>query len=98
MSGKLHVRFEDLSETADALDSVAKRLQEHLTELDGVVKRLAETWEGDAHDAFHGCYREWQSTSRDLHRALRVLHKTVRTAHGNYAAARAANLRMWGRR
>lgn len=98
MSGKLHVQFEDLSEAADVLDSVAQLLQEHLTELDGVVKRLAETWEGDAHDAFHSYYREWESASRNLHRALRELHRTVRTAHGNYAAARAANLRMWGGR
>ena len=98
MSGKLQVRFEDLSEAADVLDSVAKKLQEHLTELDHVVNRLVETWEGDAHDAFHGYYRRWQSASRDLHRALRELHKTVHTAHRNYAAARAANLRMWGRR
>jgi WXG100 family type VII secretion target len=98
MSGKLLVRFEDLSEAADALDSASKRLQEDLTDLDHTVNRLAETWEGDAHDAFHNHYRQWKSASRDLHRALRELHETVHTAHGNYAAARAANLRMWGRR
>lgn len=98
MSRTLKVDFEDLSEAADALDTAARNLQEHLTELDTAIKRLAQTWEGDAHDAFHRCFREWQSASRDLHRALRELHRTVHTAHGNYAAARAANLRTWGRR
>jgi WXG100 family type VII secretion target len=98
MSDTLKVHFEDLSEAADALDTVARNLQEHLTELDAVVNRLVETWEGDTHDAFHGFYRQWHTASDDLHRALRHLHRIVHTAHGNYAAARTANLRMWGRR
>ncbi|MCD9872098.1 WXG100 family type VII secretion target [Streptomyces guryensis] len=98
MPGELKVHFETLAEATEELDSVAKALEEHLAELDRAVSRIAESWEGDAHEAFHGYYQQWSSASRSLHRTVRTLHKSLRTAHGNYSAARAANLRMWGRR
>ncbi|GGN58018.1 hypothetical protein GCM10012285_53940 [Streptomyces kronopolitis] len=96
MSGKLKVHFGTLAEASDELDSIAKSLQEHLTELDQAVRRVSETWEGDAQGAFGSYYQQWRSASRSLHRAVRALHKTVHTAHGNYSAARSANVRMWG--
>ncbi|MET7473411.1 WXG100 family type VII secretion target [Streptomyces sp. NPDC005648] len=95
MPGQLTVRFETLAQATEDIGSIADALQEHLTQLDGAVSRIAETWEGDAHDAFGDYCRRWQSASHDLHRTLRRLQKIVETAHGNYAGARTANVRMW---
>ncbi|WP_030809844.1 WXG100 family type VII secretion target [Streptomyces sp. NRRL S-337] len=96
MPGKLKVHFGALAEATDELDSIAKSLQEHLTELDQAVSRVSESWDGDARQAFDAYFQRWRAASRSLHRAVRALHKTVHTAHGNYSAARTANLRMWG--
>ncbi|MFE2229118.1 WXG100 family type VII secretion target [Streptomyces kronopolitis] len=96
MPGKLKVHFGTLAEATEDLDSIAKSLQEHLAELDQAVKRVSESWSGDSREAFGGYYQQWRSASRSLHQAVRALHKTVHTAHGNYSAARSANLRMWG--
>lgn len=98
MPGQLTVHFETLAQASDDLDSISNALQEHLTELDAGVRRIAESWTGDAQEAFQGYYHRWRSDSADLHRTLRTLQRTVDTAHGNYSAARAANLRMWGGR
>ncbi|MGW5663516.1 WXG100 family type VII secretion target [Streptomyces sp. NPDC003758] len=95
MPGQLTVKLEDLAQAAEDIGSIANAIQDHLAELDDAVRRIADTWEGDAHDAFHGYCRQWRSSSRDLHHALRDLQKIVETAHGNYAGARAANVRMW---
>lgn len=96
MPGKLKVHFGTLAEATEELESIAKSLQEHLTELDQAVRRVSESWDGDAREAFGGYYQQWRAASHSLHRAVRALHKTVHTAHGNYSAARTANLRMWG--
>ncbi|UZJ29832.1 WXG100 family type VII secretion target [Streptomyces endophytica] len=72
-------------------------LQEELTTLDDAVKSIAEAWTGDAHINFRSYYDQWRSKSANLHRDLRNLQKITHTAHGNYSAAQAANLKMWGR-
>lgn len=98
MTGKLKVEFGALSDSADSVDHAAEQLQEHLNAVDDLVKHLVATWTGAASDDFHGYVRQWQQASGDLHASLREFHRILRTAHGNYAAAESANLRMWGLR
>lgn len=93
---KLKVDFGVLADSADSVDRAAERLQADLTALDELVTRLVATWTGAASDDFHGYVRQWQRASDDLHSSLRELHRILTTAHGNYAAAESANLRMWG--
>ncbi|WP_225848282.1 WXG100 family type VII secretion target [Streptomyces sp. HPF1205] len=97
MTGRLAVRLEKLDQAAEDLDTLVGKLQKHLTGLDKEVRRVTEGWEGEAQDAFSAYYRQWRTASDDLHRTLRDLHKVLKTAHGNYTAARRANLTMWGR-
>jgi WXG100 family type VII secretion target len=96
VTDRLKVVFGSLSELADGLRQCADALEEHLSELDTAVTRVADSWEGEAHDRFHQYIGEWRASSRDLHGALRSLHQLTQTAHGNYTAAESANLRMWG--
>jgi early secretory antigenic target protein ESAT-6 len=96
VTDRLRVVFGSLSELTDGLLETANALEDHLSELDDAVTKIAASWEGEAHDRFHQRVSEWRTTSRALHRALRGLHRLTETAHGNYAAAEAANLRMWG--
>jgi early secretory antigenic target protein ESAT-6 len=93
---RLVVVFGSLGDLTDGLEQTAERLQEHLSELDAALARIAQSWEGAAHDAFRQRFNEWRTTSRDLHQTLRKLHQLTTTAHGNYSAAENANLRMWG--
>ncbi|MEU9124035.1 WXG100 family type VII secretion target [Streptomyces sp. NPDC048506] len=97
MENQLKVHFASLVEASEALESIAKNLQEELTTLDDAVKSIAEAWTGDAHISFRSYYDQWRSKSANLHRDLRNLQKITHTAHGNYSAAQVANLKMWGR-
>lgn len=96
MSGRIKVVSESLNELADNFLESANALGDSLSDLDALVASLATSWEGDAHDQFREYFTQWRSDSRELHRSLRRLHRIARTAHGNYAAAETANLRMWG--
>jgi early secretory antigenic target protein ESAT-6 len=96
VADRLKVVFDSISELTDGLQQAADALEEHLAELDTAVARIAASWEGEAHDRFHQYISQWRATSRDLHRDLRGLHTLTQTAHGNYASAESANLRMWG--
>ncbi|WP_413252264.1 WXG100 family type VII secretion target [Streptomyces lydicus] len=98
MADRLTVHFESLTEASEELESIAGALQGHLSELDDAVRQVMESWTGGARDEFHLQYKQWSAASKGLHRSLRTLQKTVHTAHGNYSAARSANLRMWGGR
>ena len=98
MTGKIKIQFDVMSDSAESVDRAAKQLQEQLTAVDALVRHLVARWAGTASDEFHGYVREWQQASADLHSSLRELHRILTTAHGNYTAAEAANLRMWGRR
>ncbi|MGH3773368.1 MAG: WXG100 family type VII secretion target [Pseudonocardiaceae bacterium] len=98
MTGKVKVHFGVLSDSADSVDRAVEQLQEHLTAVDELVTHLVATWTGAASEEFHGYVHQWQQASDDLHASLRELHRTLTTAHGNYAAAESANLRMWGSR
>lgn len=98
MPERMAVHLGALAQAADDLDTLAGELREHLDEIDRGVHRVAENWDGEAKDAFRACYQQWSAASADLYKALRTLHHILRTAHGNYSAARTANLRMWGGR
>jgi 6 kDa early secretory antigenic target len=96
MTGPLKVVFSSLSDLADGLANSADRVAEQLTELDSAVARLAESWQGEAHDLFSQRLAEWRATAADLHRSLHDFRRLIVTAHGNYAEAEGANLRIWG--
>jgi WXG100 family type VII secretion target len=98
MAGRLSVRLDKLDQATEDLDTLTGRLNKHLADLDKAVRRVTQGWEGEAQEAFSTYYRQWRAASDDLHTTLRDLHKVLRTAHGNYTAARRANLRMWGGR
>jgi early secretory antigenic target protein ESAT-6 len=98
MTDRLRVDFGSLAELTGGLLAAADALEGQLDELDTAIARIAESWQGEAHDRFHTLAGQWQGSSRDLHATLRKLHTVCRTAHGNYQAAEAASLRLWGAR
>lgn len=67
---------------ADQLESEARRLQAH--------------WNGPAADAHSSAHRRWLTAHEQVRGVLGELTGFVRGAHANYAAASAANVRMWG--
>ncbi|MCD9876562.1 hypothetical protein [Streptomyces guryensis] len=53
MPEQLTVRFDDLTQATEDIGSITNAILEHLAELDNAVRRIADTSEDDAHDAFH---------------------------------------------
>ena len=86
----------------DHLDSVVSRmgafdiaLDEHLRKLDARIGRLHTTWTGDTARAQRDAHDEWMRAARSMRQAQATMRGIAETAHGNYQAAVAANVRMW---
>jgi WXG100 family type VII secretion target len=91
----LRVDLEWLEEHEDELARTARRLDALIEDLDRGLERVTQAWTGLAFDRFGQVFRQWRSDSAELRQSLQRLRSVVGTAHGNYSAARQANLRMW---
>jgi WXG100 family type VII secretion target len=92
---QLTVDFATLADAESAADRTVTELEEHLARLRTDVARLTESWTGPAADAYQRYQQEWDRAADDLKGALAQLHRIMRIAHGNYAAALRANTSMW---
>jgi WXG100 family type VII secretion target len=88
----------DLERLAHLVDRMA-RFEQHLgglrDEVDVRVQALNATWTGEAAAAQASAHDQWRAGAAQVHEALAVLRTIATGAHANYAAAAAANRRMW---
>lgn len=78
-----------------SLAAVERSLSEVVVDLRWRVARLHETWSGTAAVAHLDAHRGWESAYAEMHDALVVMRRAVRTASENYAAAASTNVAMW---
>jgi WXG100 family type VII secretion target len=92
---RLAVDLEALAELVDGM----QRFQDHLTatrqEVERRVAAMQLTWSGAAAAEQAAAQRHWSRATDELQQALAALRSIGLTAHANYAAAMAANRRMW---
>lgn len=88
----------DLDQLAEAVGRM-ERFQQHLVrthdEVERRVRDMHVVWTGEAAVAQSVAQQHWAAASHDLQDALAALRSIASTAHTNYAAAAAANQRMW---
>jgi ESAT-6 family protein len=88
----------DLAALADLvarLDAFQARAEALAGDLDAQVRRLHGEWSGASADAHLGAHGEWVAGARQMRAAAGQLRAAVAVARANYAAAVAANARMW---
>jgi ESAT-6 family protein len=88
----------DLGALAELTERM-QRFQDHLSATRDEVQRritaLHLSWTGDAAAAQAASSAQWASATAELQEALAALRSIGETARANYAAAVAANRRMW---
>ena len=92
---RLHVSLSALGELADQLTSFERALESRLAGLDRVALALGTTWHGSAASSYAAAHAACQRDLAAMHAALAALRGYAVTASDNYAAAVAANTRMW---
>lgn len=89
------VDLDDLLATVDDLAACGVDLADLLAEVARRVEGLHVTWSGQAALAQAGAQADWEAGFRAMHEGLAAMRAAATAAHGNYADAAGANLRMW---
>jgi len=81
----------DLSLKYGALDAItteigelAKQFEENLKALEADVKKIADGWGGEAHEAFTRQHKEWDTHANGIHQALVAIGHKIHEAGGDY--------------
>lgn len=93
--GAFTVNLDQLDDITDEIARFDERLQAALEELDARVRRLHETWTGEAADRHAQAHAEWLRGAGDMRAALALMRQNASTALENYSGAASANAQMW---
>jgi WXG100 family type VII secretion target len=92
---RLAVDLDRLASLVDRMAAFETRLAHVLDEADARVEALHPIWTGRAAAAQASAHAQWRAGANEVRTALTALRAIATEAHANYAAAVAANRRMW---
>jgi 6 kDa early secretory antigenic target len=84
---QLTVHYSSLEKTASDIEAAAKRLRADLEKVQQQVKRVAQTWEGDAQSAYARVQTNWDNRANSMERTLNQVASRIRQASGDYQAS-----------
>jgi ESAT-6 family protein len=90
----------DLDRLAALIERAAvfqSRLERLGAEVEARVAAVHAEWHGAAASAHAAAHAQWRVGAGEVDAALAMLRSIASGAHANYAAAAAANRRMWSR-
>ncbi|WP_406506256.1 WXG100 family type VII secretion target [Streptomyces sp. NBC_00212] len=82
----LGVKYGSLELAAGDIKNQADKLQADLDEIKMLVARAANSWEGEAHEAYATKQRDWDNTGHNVHTALMQIAQAVAEAGPTYRA------------
>ncbi|MFB6568535.1 MULTISPECIES: WXG100 family type VII secretion target [Streptomyces] len=82
----LRVTYGALEQTAADIERAAKELQAELDKTWGAVKRVSESWEGEAHQAFQAAERQWNTRASHIQSTLHEVSAKIRAGSADYRA------------
>lgn len=94
---RLRVDLAALDDLIGRMQHFEARLAALRSEAAARTGELHATWRGAAAQTQAGAQATWAAGAGEVHDALVALRSVAVTAHANYAAATAANRRMWSR-
>ncbi len=95
MTTPFRVRPAQLAEVVERLGKLDAHLERVTAQVERRVAELSGTWSGEAAEAQRAAHAEWQRGAAQMRAALATMRTIAGTAHANYTAAAAANVRMW---
>ena len=93
--GHVLVTFGAVEAAAADADTVANHIDQQLDDLRTYLGPLVASWTGQASADYQALQSRWDTSAAELNRVLRDIAGALRTAHGNYAQAEAANSSIW---
>ncbi|MBU7600558.1 WXG100 family type VII secretion target [Streptomyces sp. XM4193] len=84
---QLVVNYGSLEKAAADIESAAKRLRGDLERVQQEVKKVAQTWEGEAQSAYMRVHVTWDQRADSMERTLMQIASKVRQASGEYQAS-----------
>lgn len=84
---QLVVNYGSLDKAASDIEAAAKRLRGDLERVQQEVKKVAQTWEGEAQTAYMRVHVTWDQKADSLERTLNQIAAKVRQASGEYLAS-----------
>ncbi|MEU8996979.1 WXG100 family type VII secretion target [Streptomyces sp. NBC_00400] len=82
----LRVTYGAVEQTAADIERSAKELQAELDRIWGAVKRVSNSWEGEAHQAFQAAERQWNSRASHIQSTLHEVATKIRSGSADYRA------------
>ncbi|KOG51990.1 hypothetical protein ADK76_33860 [Streptomyces griseoflavus] len=82
----LRVTYAAVEQTAADIERSAKELQAELDKIWGAVKRVSESWEGEAHQAFQAAERQWNARASHIQSTLQQVATKIRAGSADYQA------------
>ncbi|MCX4670414.1 WXG100 family type VII secretion target [Streptomyces sp. NBC_01381] len=82
--GEMAVKYGGLDAITTELGNQAKQLEADLADIKRAVAKVAEGWEGKAHEAYVLKQKEWDNNVEAIHRALVEIGQKVGQAGGDY--------------
>lgn len=89
------VNHAQMDAAAGQVKSTWSRLEAQFGELQSLVGKLAQAWQGDDQKAYAAAQKKWNDAATDLNQGLADIGKGVTTANQNFLSAKQSNLRMW---
>lgn len=90
------VNYATITNASTDVKSTAGRIKQQLDDLEAAVKRVANSWEGEAQEGYQRKQREWDQTAADLHATLLKISTALQNAAENYQATEKSNAQTWG--
>lgn len=84
-----------LSDALERMQGFQQMSAALLAEIDGVVKNLHVSWDGEAAAAHAQAHQKWAHGAAQMDQALEALHRSGAGAHHNYTGAADTNRGMW---
>lgn len=91
----IEVKFATIEGAAQDVRKVADDIKRSLDDLEAKVRKVAETWEGEAHEAYLRKQREWDRTAADLHATLYKIAGALGDTDEGYRNIEKQIERMW---
>ncbi|MFH8365255.1 WXG100 family type VII secretion target [Streptomyces sp. NPDC018031] len=81
---EIAVQYGSLASAAESIRNSARRLRGDIETIQGEVARVAEAWEGEAHNAYAQVQTNWDMQADGLHNTLMKIAALVEQASADY--------------
>ena len=89
------VNHGQMEAAAGQVQSTWGKLESQFAELQGLVGRLAQAWQGEDQQAYGASQKKWNDAAAELNQGLKGIGNGVTTANQNFLSATQANVRTW---